>query len=86
MCFTLDWLLQMLIWIVIILAIVAILRVLVPWALSKLGGAGDFSIPLKILTIVFWAVVIIAVIIFAGGMISCLLSMGHMPTLLPHGR
>jgi hypothetical protein len=84
MCFTLDWLEHILILAVIVLAIIAILKILIPWALSKFGAAGDFSIVIQMLTICFWAVVIIAVIVFAFTLIGCLLSMGGGFTLMPH--
>jgi hypothetical protein len=73
-CFGLAWLMNLLIWLVVLGAVVAIVRVLLPLVLSNLGAAG--SIILQILTIVMWAVVVIAIIYFAFEMISCLLSSG----------
>jgi hypothetical protein len=74
-CFGLAWLMNLLIWLVVLGAVVAIVRVLLPLVLSNLGAAGSIH-PAKVLTIVMWAVVVIAIIYFAFEMISCLLSSG----------
>lgn len=78
MCFSLAWLSQVLIWIVIIAAIVAILNLLLPRVLGQLTGIlGDaVSLIAQILRIVLWAVVLIFVIYIAFDLISCLMSMG----------
>jgi hypothetical protein len=74
MCFSLAWLQQILIWAVIIGAIFAIVRLLLPMALSQLGGAG--STLLQIINIVMWAFICIVVIYIAFGLISCLAGSG----------
>lgn len=81
MCFSLGWIEQLLIWLVIIVAVVALLRLVVPWVLGMLGVDG--GIIMQAINIVVWAVIAIAVIYFVFAMISCLLSMGGLP-LLPH--
>lgn len=70
MCFSLAWIQQLLIWLVIICAIVAILRLFLPWIAGKLGDAG--SIVIGVLNIVLWAFVVICVIYFVFALISCL--------------
>jgi hypothetical protein len=88
MCFSLAWFQQLLVLLVIICAIVAIFKILVPYALSKLGatlGEGA-NVVMAVLRIVVWAIVVIFVIYICFALISCLLSYsGGMP-LLPRGR
>lgn len=83
MCFSLAWLQSLLIWIVIVCAIFAILKLVVPFILSKIGVDG--GIILQIVNILVWAFVAIVVIYFAFAAISCLMSMGGGNFLaLPH--
>ena len=82
MCFSMAWWENLLIWLVIVLAIIAILKLLVPLVLGQLGWGGGTI--MQIINIVVWAAIVIFVIIFAFAMISCLMSMGggsglHLP-------
>lgn len=70
MCFSLSFLEQLLIWIVIVVAIVAILKLLVPFILTQLGVAG--GIIAAAINIFVWAVVVIFVIMFCFMLIECL--------------
>lgn len=79
-CFSLAWLSQILIWLVIIVAIFAILKLIVPWVLSQIGVEG--GIILQIINIILWAFVAICVIYFAFAVISCLGGLSFPP--LPH--
>lgn len=73
MCFSLNWLEQLLIWLVVVCAIVALLRLVVGFILPRIGLAGEFvSIIVRVIQIVIWAVVLIAVIIFVFDLIYCL--------------
>jgi len=82
MCFSLGWIEQLLVWLVVIVAVVAILKLLVPFVLGQLGVAG--GIIAQIINIALWAFVCILVIYFAFAVISCLMSGGF--PLFPHGR
>jgi hypothetical protein len=73
MCFTAGSLLAILIWIVIICAIFAIIRIVVPLVAAQLGGPGGVLV--QIINIVLWAALVIIVLYFAFEMISCLLGM-----------
>ena len=84
MCFSMQWLMQILIWAVIVIAIVAILKLIIPWVLSQLGTGG--GIIMAILNILLWAIIAIFVIYLAFAVISCLMSMGGGMPLMPHGR
>lgn len=76
-CFSLGFLQQLLVWIVIVCAIVAIIKLVVPWLAS-------LTLPIvgQIVMIILWAIVAIMVIYFIFALLSCLISMGgglHLP-------
>lgn len=71
MCFSLAWIENLLIWLVVIGAVVGILKIVVPLVLGYLGVAGGAII--QIINIVVWAVVIIFVIVLAFDLIGCLM-------------
>jgi hypothetical protein len=84
MCFSLLWFRDLLIWLVVLAAVVAILQLFVPWVLAQLNiNAGPI---MQILRIVVWAVVIIAVIYFVFALLSCLMGSGGGFPLFPRGR
>jgi hypothetical protein len=76
MCFSLDFIKQLLIDLIVIGAIFAIIKLLLPLALSWLGGAG--SIIMQVINIVLYAVICIFVVIICFDLISCLLGSGGM--------
>lgn len=69
-CFSLTWLEQLLIWLVIIGAVVAIVRLAVPLVVGPLGAPGTTLV--AVLNVVVWAIVAIAVIILIFDLLSCL--------------
>jgi hypothetical protein len=79
-CFTLQWLEQFLVWCVIVGAIIAIIRLVVPWILGQVG------IPLlaQAVNIILWAVVCVFVIYIVFALLSCLIGMGGVSLLPPH--
>jgi hypothetical protein len=79
MCFSLDFIKQLLIDLIVIGAIFAIIKLLLPLALSWLGGAG--SIIMQVINIVLYAIICIFVVIICFDLISCLLGGGglHLP-------
>ena len=79
-CFTLGWLEQVLVWLVIVGAIFAIIKLLVPLVLSAFGAAGGTLA--QIINIVLWAIIVIMIICIAFALIGCL-GGGMMPPL-PH--
>ncbi len=73
MCFSLAWLANLLIWIIVVCAVVALVRLLISFVLPHLGIGGpilDFII--KALWIVIWAIVCIAAVVFIFQLIECL--------------
>lgn len=77
-CFSLAWVEQLLVWLVIVAAIIAILRLLLPWVAAQIG------IPIigQVINIVLWAIIVILVIYICFALLSCLAG-GGLP-LLPH--
>ena len=69
-CFSLAWIEQILVWLVIVCAIVGILRLVLPFILNQLGVGG--GVIMAAINIVIWAVVAIAVIYACFMLISCL--------------
>jgi hypothetical protein len=80
MCFSMAWLEQLLIWLVIVGAVVAIIRLLVPFVLGQIGAGG--GVIAQAINIVLWAVIAIFVIYICFALISCLAGGGL--SLLPH--
>jgi hypothetical protein len=72
-CFSLQWIGQLLIWLVVICAVVALLRLVVGFVLPKLGIAADIiAVVVAAIRIVIWAIILIAIIVFVFDLIGCL--------------
>lgn len=71
-CFSLGWIEQLCIWLIVVCAVVAIIRLLVPYLTGLIG------IPLvgQIINIVLWAVVAIMCVYIIFALLSCLLGAG----------
>jgi hypothetical protein len=74
-CFSLAWIENFLIWLVVVCAIIGILKILVPWIVSLMGVAIDARFG-RIINIIIIAVVLVYVIIILFDVFSCLFS-GH---------
>lgn len=74
MCFSLGWIEQLCIWLIILWAVVAIIKLLVPMVASIFGSYGGTVV--AIINIVLWAIVAIMVIKVIFMLLSCLLGMG----------
>lgn len=68
-CFTLGWLVSVLVWLVVVCAVVAIARLLLPYVLGWLGVAGDLV--MRIINIILAAIVIIFVIYLVYDLVMC---------------
>ena len=76
-CFSLLWLEQILIWLVIASAVIAIVRLVIPWITSI-----TFPIIGQVLEIVLWAIIAIIAIYIIFALLSCLIGMAggiHLP-------
>jgi hypothetical protein len=69
MCFSLAWLEQLVIWLIIVSAIIAVIKLVIPF-LDSLTGMPIIG---RILMIILWAVVAIAFVIIIFGLLSCVL-------------
>lgn len=83
MCFPIASIIAILIWCIIIAGVVAILRLLIAFALPRLGIGGEIvSLFVQVLMIVLWVVVGVAVVTIIGNVILCLIglapSIGHL--------
>ena len=73
MCFGLEWIEALLIWLVVICAVIALLKLLVGFVLPKIGMSAEIlAFAIRAITIVIWAIVCIAAIYFIFALISCL--------------
>ena len=80
MCFGLSWLEAFLVWLVVICAVIAILRLLVMFVVPRLGlGAEVVSFVVRAITIVIWAIVLIACIYFVFDLLACFSPSLRMP-------
>jgi hypothetical protein len=73
--------------VVIIAALIAILKIIIPYALSKLGWSEvteGVSVVLAVLRIIIWAIIIIFVIYVCFALIACLLGWAPHLSLMPH--
>ncbi len=79
MCFGLAWVESLILWLIIVGAVVAILRILLPMALSFIGApAGTI---MQIINIAIWAFIAVAIVIFAFDLIGCLWHVGSFQRL-----
>jgi hypothetical protein len=71
-CFTLAWLEQFIIWLIVVAAVIAIIRLLIP-IINSLTGMPIIG---RVLEIILWAFVAIAIVIVVFALLSCLLGGG----------
>ena len=79
-CLSLSFLQQLIIWVIVIAAIVAVIRLLIPH-LDSLTGVPIIG---RVLEIVLWVVVAIMVVYLIFGLLGCLMGSGgglHLPKL-----
>ena len=83
MCFSLDFLKSILILCVVIGAIILILKIIVPYAITKMGIAlGDgWNVVLAVFRIFIGALIAIFVLLIVFEMIACLLSFVNIESL-----
>lgn len=75
-CFNLLWLEALLIWLIVIGAVFAIIRVVVPLIVGPLGVFA--STVVQILNIVLWVVVAIAVVYLVFDLLGCVIGFPRM--------
>ena len=72
MCLNLGFLENLLVWLVVLCAVIALLKLVIPWALSFLGAGGAGDVIVRAINIIVFAIVAIAVIVFVFALIGCL--------------
>ena len=82
MCFSLEWLEHILIWLVIVIAIVLVIKVFRPPLLGMLGQGG--AMVMQVINIVLWAVVVICAIVIGFELLSCLIGWSGFSLSPPH--
>ena len=82
MCFSLAWLENLFIYIIVIGAIFAIIRLLLPMVFAQLGAPGN--VIGQVINIILWAIIACLVVYICFGAIGCLLEGGHGFSLMPH--
>ena len=82
MCFSLAWLAQLLIWIIVICGVIALLRLLIAFVLPKLGVGGEIlAFVAQAFWIIFWVVICCALVFFVFDLIACLGPSLHVPSM-----
>ena len=79
-CFSMAWVVQILIWAVVVSVIYFIVTLL----LSKISLGEPFPTVLQIVKYLMWAVIAIAIIYFCADLISCAIGSG--PLSIPRAR
>jgi hypothetical protein len=85
MCFTMGWLANLAVWIVLAIATYVILiQILLPYLLKKLApnpeAAEGVGVGLAVLRVVFWAIILCIVIYVVFALLACMWSMaGGLP-------
>lgn len=74
-CMSPEFLGHLLVQIIVICAVVAIIRLLVPFVLSQIGAAG--GVVAGVINIVLWAIIAIAVVWFCIDLLGCV-SLGRL--------
>lgn len=79
-CFTLGWLENFVVYCIIVGAVIALIRLIVPWAVAQLG------IPLlgQVVAIILWAVVCVFAVYIVFSLIGCFLGGGGLSLMPPH--
>ncbi len=70
MCFSVLWLVQTLVWLIVVCGIVAILMIVVPWVLSWLG-VGLSSMVMQVIRIIVAVIVLVALVWFLYDLYVC---------------
>jgi hypothetical protein len=69
MCFSAAWFVSLLIWLIIVCAVVAIGRIVLPIVLGWLGVAG--GVVMQVINVVLIAFVLIVLVWFAFDLLTC---------------
>ena len=77
MCFSLVWLRDVFIWLIVIGGCIALIKLLLPIVLAQLGPLGTFgNLIVSAVKIVLWVVVAVLCVYFIFDLVSCLVGSG----------
>lgn len=79
MCFSVAFFFTLCIWLVVIGALYAIIKLVIPAVLANFGGPG--SLLAQVINIVLWAVLLILVLYLIWDLVECLLGSVSLPRL-----
>ncbi len=74
MCFSIAFLFQLLIWLVIVGTVYAIIRLVVPAVMANFGGPG--TLLAQVVNYILWAVLMIIVLYLIWDLVDCLVGAG----------
>jgi hypothetical protein len=77
MCFSLGAVESLLIWLVVVCAVVAIIRLVVPSLLPQIAPAG--TVILNVINIIMWVVILIFVIYVVFDLLACIVPLPAHP-------
>ena len=75
-CFSIAWIVALVVRLVIIVAVIAICNLLIPWLFAKIGAPADGGIIWQVVRIVLWAIVAIFCVYALGDLLGCAFSGG----------
>lgn len=79
MCFSVAFFFLLCIWLVVVGALYAIIKLVIPAVLANFGGPG--SLLAQVINIVLWAVLLILVLYLIWDLVECLLGAVSLPRL-----
>jgi hypothetical protein len=71
-CFTLGFLEQLIVWLIVVGAIIACIKLLVPWVTT----VTNMPVVGQVIMIILWAIVAIMVVYIIFGLLGCLVGAG----------
>jgi hypothetical protein len=74
MCWSLAWLANLIVWLIIAATIIAVLRLLIPWLLGLLGIGGPIP---QIVNIILVAAIAIVAVMVVFALLACLTGGGY---------
>ncbi len=75
-CFSMAWIEQLLIWLVIVCVIIGIVKLIIPWVMSLFGAPPGGGAVMTALGYILWGVVAIFCIILMFNLLSCAFGSG----------
>lgn len=73
-CFSVAYLFTLFIWLVVVGALYAIIRLVIPAVVAHFGGPG--TLLAQVINIIIWAILLIAVLYIIWGLVECLIGAG----------